>query len=150
MISGIWCRGKQCFRVADAPAGHHLPGSRFPGLCHRNFLGNLRYSDSYLHRRIPCCRPAAHHLHLSLHGRSRLRRPYLAYQRYHHHGECRSRVQACASCFIAVAILPDSGWRKLPHLHRGWFHPYLGHGYKCHRIMDIRYIDARIGFILFK
>ncbi len=24
--------------------------------------GNLRYSDSDLHRRLPCCRPAAHHL----------------------------------------------------------------------------------------
>ena len=119
-------------------------------LCHRHLLGNVRYTHPYLHRRIPCCRTAPHHLHLSLHGRCSLRRPCVSDIRHHHHGIGRRRMHARSPRIFAVAIRPDSGWRKLPHLHRGWFHPYLGHGYECHRIMDIRYIDARIGFILFK
>lgn len=113
-------------------------------------LGNLRYSDSYLYRRLPSCRPIAHHLYLCLHGWCCLWRPHLTYQRYHHYGECRSRVQACTPCFITVAIRADCSYRQLPDIHRGRFHPYTGNGNKCHHFVDIRYGDAWFCFILFK
>ena len=136
--------------ASSAPASHHLPGSSLPGICHRYILGNLRYSDTYLHRSIPRSRPIAHHLYLCLHGWCCMWRPHLTYQRYHHHGECRSRVQACAPCFITVAIRADCSYRQLPDIHRGRFHPYTGNGNQCHHFVDIRYGNAWLCFILFK
>ena len=72
----------------------------------------------HLHRRIPWCRSFAHHLYLGMYGWCGMWRPYLSYQRYHHHGECRSGMQACASCIITVALRPDCGllWVSSPSL----------------------------------
>ena len=52
----------------------NLPGRLFPGICNRNFLGYIWYSDSDCCRCIPGNQPDPDdHRYLRLHGRSCLR-----------------------------------------------------------------------------
>ena len=134
--------GKHCLWTADAAAGNHIHRCSIARLCHRHLLGNVRHTHPYLHRRIPCCSTAPHHLHLSLHGRCSLRRPCVSDFRHHYHGIGRRRMQARSPCIFAVAIRPDSSHRVVSDIRRSRFHTATRHHSLCCHFLGFRHSNA--------
>ncbi len=116
-------------------------------LCHWHLLGNIRHTHPYLHRRIPCSRTAAHHLHLGVHGRCSLWRPRVSYLRHHHHGVGWCRVQARPPRVVAVAIRHNCCRRVVPHLCRSRLHTAARHRSQCCHFLDLRHSDAFLSIV---